>query len=138
MERFFATDFSTQKVRSEFLIEWLNLLCDTESRYKKFRELFFDAGDLFHSACKYQRYLRNVEGRGKEINIDYIQDAVDNGDYDTLQRAFQEIFIEPIDNEAIKYFINLTKEKRLMICDLLNIHNDDDERCFWLVLKKMM
>lgn len=138
MERFYANNFSTRKIRSEFLIEWLSLLCDTEIRYKKFQELFLDTEDLFHSACRYQRYLRNVEGRGKNIHVDYIQEAVDNDDYETLHRTFQEIFIEPIDNEAIKYFINLVKGKKLVISDLLNFHNNDDERCFWLVLKKMM
>ena len=138
MEYSHANNFSAEKIRSQFLIEWLNLLCDTESRYKKFQEMLLDNEDLFHSACKYQRYLRNVEGRGKDIDIDLIQEAADNGDYNTLHKIFQEIFIEPIDNEAIRYFINLTTEKKIVIYDLINNHNYDDERCFWLVLKKTM
>lgn len=129
--------FDAEEVRSEYLREWLNLLCNTERRYRKFMDNFFNNNNLFHSACKYQKYLREEEGRGKDIQINHIQNAIDSGDLNKLNMILEELFIEPIDKEAIKYFVSMVREEGTELADLINLHKNDKERGFWLTVKKL-
>jgi hypothetical protein len=138
MDNSFFYNFNFENKKSEFIMDWLNLLCDTEGRLNKFTEKFLDIHNVFHSACSYQRYLRSEEKRGQNIQIHNIQQAVTLKDLVKLKAIFQEMFIEPIDNEAIKYFIKMTEEKKMVINDLVNLHNIDEEKSFWLILKKIM
>jgi hypothetical protein len=136
MNEFCSNKFDSKEVRSEYLREWLNLLCNTEKRYRKFMDNFFKASNLFHSACMYQKYLREEEGRGTDIKLDQIQYAIDNGDTKTLGVIFQELFIEPIDKEAVKYFVKLVQNEGLEVHDFISLKKNNRERSFWLTVKK--
>lgn len=130
--------FDEENVKSAYLRDWLNLLCNTKPRYEKFIDQFMDDGNMFHAACSYQKYLREEEGRGKEIKLDHINTAIENGDLNTLNFILQELFIEPIDNNAIDYFISLIEKEELEPGDIYKLHKSDKDRGFWLTLKKMM
>jgi hypothetical protein len=127
-----------EEIKSEYLLDWLNLLCNTDKRYKKFIENFLEKENIFHSACRYQKYLREEEGRGREIKTSQIHEAIKKKDINTLNSIFQEIFIEPIDNEAIKYFMNYTEMEKFKVDDLIKLHKKDKDRGFWLTLKKLI
>lgn len=130
--------FAEEEVKSEYLREWLNLLCNTEKRYKKFMDHFIDNGHLFHSACQYQRYLRDEEGRGREIQVNHIQSAMDKGDLSALNNVIEELFIEPIDREAIKHFVRVMEKDDVELHDFINLYKSDRDRGFWLTVKKLM
>lgn len=130
--------FIEKNIKSVYLREWLNLLCNTKPRYEKFIDQFMDDGNMFHSACSYQKYLREEEGRGKDIKLDEIENALSNGDITKLNVMLQELFIEPIDNYEIDYLIDLIEREELKVSDIYDFHKSDKDRGFWLTLKKMM
>jgi hypothetical protein len=130
--------FDEENIRSIYLRQWLNLLCDTEPRYEKFIDQFMDDGNMFHSACKYQKYLREEEGRGTDIKLDHIEKAIEAGDLNSLNVILQELFIEPIDDREIDYFVNLVEKEEISAGEIYNLHKNDRDKGFWLTLKKMM
>lgn len=138
MENCISNKFGFSQIKSEYLVDWLNLLCNTDYRYKKFIDHFLEEGNLFHSACRYQKYLREEEGRGKDIKVSNINEAVENKDIRSLNNIFQEIFIEPIDNEAVGFFIDYVKEKKFAVDDFINFHKNNIDKGFWLTLKKLI
>jgi hypothetical protein len=138
MDNSFLSNFNFENEKSEFIMEWLNLLCDTDDRLNKFVEEFLDTHNIFHSACNYQRYLRSEEKRGQNIQIGNILQAVAIKDLVKLKSIFQEMFIEPVDKEALKYFMKITEERKMVINDFIDLHNMDQEKSFWLILKKVM
>ena len=134
----FLYNFNFENEKSEFIMEWLNLLCDTDIRLNKFIKDFLDTHNVFHSACSYQRYLRREEKRGQNIQICNILQAAALKDMVKLKLIFQEMFIEPVDKEALKYFIKITEKRNMVINDIINLHNLELEKSFWLILKKVM
>lgn len=130
--------FEVDNIKSGYLRDWLNLLCNTKPRYEKFIDQFMDDKNMFHAACLYQKYLREEEGRGKDIKLEQIENALGIGDMETLNVMLQELFIEPIDNNEIEYLIKLIDDEELKVSDIYDSHKYDKDRGFWLTLKKMM
>lgn len=130
--------FDEEDVKSIYLREWLNLLCNTKPRYEKFIDQFMDDGNMFHAACSYQKYLRDEEGRGLNIDCDQLELAVRDGDMDEITRILQELFIEPIDSHEVDYFVELVEKHEMNVKDIYELHKNDHDRGFWLTLKKTM
>lgn len=130
--------FNVESVNSEYLRDWLGLLCNTEKRSKEFIDNFLDDKNLFDSAFRYQRYLRNEEGRGKEITIKHLKKAIEEEDLKTLTKLLQEMFIEPIYSDAVNHFFNLVKRQNHQINDFIKLYKSDKDRGFSLTIKKLM
>lgn len=137
MNQVIATVSKFEDIKSQYLRKWINILCNTEARYSEFVDKFLDNNNIFYSVSEYQRYLR-AKGEGNKVDIVDMQKAVDIGDVITLNYMFEDLFMEPIDREAVSHFMSLAKQEKLKLTDIIDYHKKDQDRGFWLTIKKVM
>lgn len=129
--------YNFEEIKSEYLKRWLNILCNNEVRYNEFVSKFLNKNNVFLSVSEYQRYLK-ASRDSKAFNLEGMQEALDNGDEKTLNYLLEELFMEPIDCEAVNRFMKLAKDERIRLNDLISYHQKDQSRSFWLTMKKVM
>lgn len=84
-------------IKSDFMENWYNLLCNTPEREKEFLEKFYrDDKWLLVTLSKYRKY-QIQQGRGRDITSEDLMFATNK---EELINLLQEIFLYPVEEKG--------------------------------------
>lgn len=94
-------------MRNLEMVRQINFLANTDRLASIYLEQFYSTKDLFFGEFEFRNYLREVEGRGKEVTAVSLQICIDNENWREFHHQVQELFLQRFNYGCIERFRKL-------------------------------